>query len=99
MPKTNLKHFKKNSDKLSEKDQEIIRKLDLIYRAADNIHPSIPKLAIRSFFRGIFYAFGATIGFSIIVGVITYILRLLNILPSVQSIIEGMQLDQPFPTP
>jgi hypothetical protein len=78
-----------------EKDQW--GKLDKFIRAIDRVYPSTRELMGKSFLQGISFGLGATIGVSIILAVLTYMLNNLKQVPVFEQIITQTQLERVLP--
>lgn len=61
--------------------KEDARKFHLLLDALPRIYPPLSRLLMRSFLSGLFSALGATIGLSLVIGIITYLLKSLGLLP------------------
>lgn len=85
-----------NSSKPSKTDEEkeFLKKSQLIFSAIDKIHPSYPKLILRSFIVGIFTGLGATIGASIVISLLAFTLSQLESVPFLEGIIEKTQIQK-----
>lgn len=77
-------------------DKDFIKKASLIVAAIDKIHPSWPKLIARGFVVGIFTGLGATIGVSIVISLLAFLLTQLETIPFVNTLIENSQIQQQF---
>ena len=70
------------------------KKLTLLIQALDSVYPSYKQLLFRSFLQGIFFGLGTTIGVSLIVAVLTYLISSLQIVPGIDYLIEQTQVEQ-----
>ena len=68
-------------------DKHTQQKLEILINSINNVYPSFPKLLVRSFSQGLFIALGATIGLSIVLAVITFILNRLGLTASLKEIL------------
>lgn len=78
----------------TDTDKEFTKKAKLIFQAIDKIHPSYPKLIARSFVVGIFTGLGATIGASIVISLLAFLLTQLETVPFINTIIENSQIQE-----
>ncbi|MFW5703600.1 MAG: DUF5665 domain-containing protein [Patescibacteria group bacterium] len=83
---------------MSKKDEQIfVKKTSLLIAAVDKIYPSMRTLMFRSFIQGIFIAMGSTIGFAIIIAILTFIISQLKTIPFLDSIIEIIRVEEVIP--
>ena len=69
----------------NNKDEKILE--DLI-KAINAVYLDRKKLIYRSFISGIFYALGATLGLSVFILIVSYILHLMGGVPLIGNYIE-----------
>lgn len=62
-------------------DKEVAKRLNQLYGILTKQYPSYPILILRSFISGLFTAFGATIGLSIFLAIVGYLLVKLEAVP------------------
>ena len=72
-------------------------KIDYFLSSLDKTYPSTRTLMWRSFMMGIFTALGATVGFSLVVALVTFILTQASIVPGINNIIQQTHLQELFP--
>lgn len=63
---------------MGENDE--IKKMEKFLRAVDRVSSSTYEMMWKSFLRGVFSGLGATVGVSIVLGIITYLLDKFNFL-------------------
>jgi hypothetical protein len=72
-------------------------KLDKFIRAVDRVYPPTRELMGKSFLQGISFGLGTTIGVSIILAVLTYMLNNLKHVPVFEQIIMQTQVERVLP--
>lgn len=82
----------------TSKDKQTQRKLALLIRALESVYPSYKQLLFRSFLQGIFFGLGTTIGVSLVVAVLTYLISSLQIIPGIDYLIDQTQVEQVIET-
>lgn len=82
---------------MANKDAEFIKKVEQLTRALDYISPSSAKLMWRSFLHGLFVALGATIGLSIVIAVLTFIITQAKVIPALNQLLKQTQIEKTFP--
>lgn len=80
--------------KKSEKD--LTKKVEILIQAVDKVYPSTKKLMIRSFIQGIFTALGATVGLTVVLTILTFVLAQLRVLPILNNVIDKTQIEEVF---
>lgn len=85
------------AEELNTKDKEYIHKAEMLLKSVDKIFPSYRQLIMRSFLQGIFVALGTTIGFSIVIAIVTFMLSQLKLIPTFQYIIDRTHIEQVIP--
>jgi galactitol-specific phosphotransferase system IIC component len=63
---------------LSHKDKEVVKRLDYLIHAMDKAYPPVSHLIVRSFVQGVFIGLGTTVGLSIILSIIAFILKMVG---------------------
>ena len=71
--------------------------LDKFIRAVDRVYPTPRELMGKSFLQGISFGLGTTIGVSIILGVLTYMIANLKTVPLLREIITQTQVESVLP--
>jgi hypothetical protein len=74
--------------------ENLIRKVEVLTKATDRAYGSMKRLMWRSFVAGIFTALGATIGVSIVLAVVAYLLSQLRGVPFLEPVIENSQIEK-----
>ena len=75
-------------------DKEVAKRLNQLYGLLTKQYPSYPKLMLRSFISGVFTAIGATIGLSIFLAILGFILVKLEGVPVVGEFLEKSGIEQ-----
>lgn len=68
------------------RDQKTAKKVALLLDAVERIHPPLKTLMWRSFLTGIFTGLGATVGVSIILALVTFLLGQVQVIPGLQRV-------------
>jgi hypothetical protein len=71
-----------------QNDELLVKKLTLLLEAMEQAFPSTRQLIWRSFLRGIFIGLGTTLGASIVLAGITYILSEFGLAELIENLIE-----------
>lgn len=79
---------------MDELDKQNQKTLEHLLKAVDRVYHSPKQIAARSFLSGIFTGLGATVGVSIVIGLITFILNQLQLFPIIGEFIEQMRLER-----
>jgi hypothetical protein len=79
------------------RDGRTIKKIELLLEAIEAKYPSYPVLIGQSFLRGIFTGLGATIGVSIVLTLITFILAQLRVFPALERVLEQWPVEELLP--
>ncbi len=74
--------------------EDLAKRLDKLIAALERSYPSTRRLIWRSFLQGLFVGIGATIGLSILVALVTYLITAAKIIPLFEQFIQGAQLEQ-----
>lgn len=82
---------------LSADDKLVIKKLEILTSAVDKVYPSMKRLILRSFVQGLFVALGSTVGLSIIIALITFILVQTKNVPFLEKYIPEKQIEKVLP--
>lgn len=80
---------------MATKDEHT-RKIEQLLRAIDRVYPSTRELLWKSFLRGLFTGLGATIGVSLVLGVLTFLFDQLELLPIIGELVEETQIGELF---
>lgn len=75
--------------KVSNDEREIIKKIEILTQSVERVYPKLTTLMWRSFVSGIFVALGTTIGLSIVLALLTFIIGQLRFIPLVNDIIQN----------
>lgn len=73
------------------------KKLDHVVSSIDRVYPSLPKLMGRSFLMGLATSLGATVGVTIILGILAYVLQQMRIIPYLGDIIPQDTIERLIP--
>lgn len=65
--------------------------------ATERLYPSLHVLLMRSFLQGVAMALGSTVGFAIVLALITYILTLLEIIPGMSEMLKNLSVQNYLP--
>ncbi|MFA9289276.1 MAG: DUF5665 domain-containing protein [Weeksellaceae bacterium] len=84
-------------DKKTNEDKDTAKKLEILIQAVDRVYPSKQTLMIRSFIQGVFTALGATVGLTIVLAILTFVLAQLRVVPVLNTIIDQSQIESIFP--
>lgn len=79
---------------LSKDDRETIKKIEILTRAVEKVYPSMGSLIWRSFIHGLFLALGSTIGLSIILAVVAFLIAQFKFIPVVNDLIKNVRVEQ-----
>lgn len=82
---------------MANKDEDLTKKIGRLSQAIDHIAPSAGKLMWRSFLHGLFVALGATIGLSIVIAAVTFIITKAKFVPVINQLIKQTQIEKAFP--
>ena len=75
-------------------DKLLTSKLALFMNAIEDVYPSTRQLMWKSFLRGIFFGLGTTLGVSLVLALLTFILNLLAQFPGLHGVIDVTQIEQ-----
>lgn len=78
-------------------DKELEKKIDALIGYFDRLYPSTRKMIWRSFLHGLFMGLGTTIGLSLLVALVTFILHQAKVMPLLEEMIDVIQIEQVFP--
>jgi hypothetical protein len=67
-----------------------IKKIELLLAALEKQYPSYWQLIGQSLLRGLFTGLGATIGVSLVLGILTYVLSQLALFPELEYVLEQL---------
>lgn len=91
---------KKNTRfKLDADDREVIKKIEILTQAVERVYPNTKQLMWRSFLQGLFIALGTTIGLSLLIGLVTFFLSQLRVVPVIKDLIEQTHIEKVLPSP
>jgi hypothetical protein len=82
-----------NDEQLVHIDKALLKKMEMLLQALENIYPSTKELIWKSFLKGIFIGLGTTIGVSIVLAALTYLLTSLRVFPIFNDIIEDSRVE------
>lgn len=82
------------NEKNKSSEKELKKKLELFLSAIDDVYPSYKKLMMRSFLRGLFIGLGTTIGVSVVLTALTFVLGQLRLIPTFDQFIPETELEQ-----
>lgn len=88
---------KKDSEKLTDHEKAMVKKIQILTQAVEKVYPTTKFLMWRSFVQGVFVALGTTVGLSIVLGVLTYIITTLKLVPGINQIIDKTQIENAIP--
>lgn len=71
--------------------------LDKFIRAVDRVYPTPRELVGKSFLQGISFGLGTTIGVSIVLAVLTYMITNLKAIPVLKEFISQTQVESVLP--
>lgn len=77
---------------MADRDKEYARKAEHFLQAVEDMYPSTRQLIWRSFLRGIFMGLGTTVGVSIVLALLTFLITILAYNPVFRDIIESLKL-------
>ena len=83
----------KSNEETNLSDQKMIKKLQMFTHVLENIYPSTKELIWKSFLKGIFIGLGTTIGVSIVLALLTYILTTLKVFPFFGALINNSRVE------
>lgn len=96
--KANQLNQRESPQKTEEPDDKILaQKLEHLSKAIERTVPPAHVLMSRSFIQGLFFALGTTVGVSIVLGLVTFIISELKLIPIISDIIKQMQVEQYIP--
>ncbi len=75
-------------------NRQSLEKADQLIRAIEHVYPSNKVLIGKSFLRGIFFGLGTTIGATIILGIVGFVLSQLKTVPYIKQIIIQTNVDE-----
>lgn len=84
--------------RMGDDDRAVIKKLEMLTQAVEKIYPDAKHLMWRSFLQGLFVSIGATIGFSLLIAIITFTLTQLKVIPGMKDIINQTQIEKVIDT-
>jgi hypothetical protein len=88
--------MKQHSDEKSD-DGEYLKKIDRLSRAIEHMNPPMRQLISRSFVQGIFVALGTTVGLSIVLAILTFIITQLKFIPFVGDFVDKTNIEKYLP--
>lgn len=74
----------------------IEKKLKLIFGVLEKTYPPMKVLLFRSFITGLFTALGATIGLSLVLALVTYLLGVFQAIPALGGYLQNSGIDTLF---
>jgi formate/nitrite transporter FocA (FNT family) len=77
---------------MADRGKESVQKMEHFLQAVEDLYPSTKQLIWRSFLRGIFMGLGTTVGVSIVLALLTFLVSLLAYNPVFRDIIESLKL-------
>lgn len=84
-------------------DGKLAKKLNLFTQAIERTYPPIRVMVWRSFLQGMFFSFGTTIGLSLLLAAVTFLLAQFQSIPGVEYFLRSTTLHdlvpQPLPSP
>lgn len=88
----------KQEVKAEEKEQKLFkRKIDILIKSVDRIYPKMHNLIWRSFVHGLFFGLGTTIGLSIVLAIVAFILNQLKLIPGISNFINQANIEEVMP--
>ncbi len=79
---------------MSQVEKIQLQKIEALLAAAEKLHPTMRNLLFRSFLQGLFMALGSTIGFAIVITIISIILTQLQVFPVINDFLEYWKVNQ-----
>ena len=73
---------------MTTEDQLLKSKLIHFMKAVEEINPSTKQLIWKSFLRGLFFGLGTTLGVSVVLALLTFILNQIAQVPALHGIID-----------
>jgi hypothetical protein len=70
------------------------KKIDRLIQAIDELYPSDRTLMWKSFLKGVFMGLGTTIGVSLVLALVTFVVSLLRNDPFMRSILDFLQIER-----
>lgn len=70
------------------------KKIDLLIKTINDLYPSNRTLIWKSFLKGLFMGLGTTVGVSIFLALITFIVSQLRNDPVMRSVLDFLQVDK-----
>jgi hypothetical protein len=78
---------------MKKREIDQFQKVDKLIQAIEGVYPSTKVLVWKSFLRGIFFGLGTTIGVSIVLAMLGFVITGLSELPFLREIILQMQIE------
>jgi Na+-translocating ferredoxin:NAD+ oxidoreductase RnfA subunit len=79
------------------KKDDYLKKTTQLIEVIGKVYPSNRKLAGKSFLQGVFFGLGTTLGVSIVLALLTFILNQLKLIPVLSQIVSRVQIEQYVP--
>ena len=80
------KAFIQKESVVLHKEKEVEKRIDFLLHAIERTYPSLGRLMWRSFLQGLFVALGSTIGLTIFLALVTFVLNQLRFIPLINSL-------------
>jgi hypothetical protein len=78
---------------MKKREIDQFQKVDKLIQAIEGVYPSTKVLVWKSFLTGIFFGLGTTIGVSIVLAMLGFVITGLSELPFLREIILQMQIE------
>lgn len=81
----------------SKADQIAIKKVEILIDSVNRVYPTTKHLMFRSFIQGVFVGLGTTIGVAVVLGLLTFLIGQLNLIPGVGDFIKQTKIETVLP--
>lgn len=82
---------------LTQDDKIVIKKMEILTAAVEKVYPSAKMLMWRSFVQGIFVAVGLTIGLSIVLAILVFVLAQLRFISPIDTFLKTSVVEKVLP--